>query len=69
MSQVSTNYSNYSEYYEAFDNDPNYYRCPHCKGTGMDKWEEFECYNCFGEGYLALGALSELPDLTAPVYR
>lgn len=27
-------------------------RCPRCKGTGLDRWEEDDCEECFGEGAL-----------------
>jgi len=29
--------------------DP-YDRCPRCKGTGLDRWEEDDCDECLGEG-------------------
>lgn len=25
-------------------------RCPQCKGTGLDRWEQDDCTTCFGEG-------------------
>jgi DnaJ-class molecular chaperone len=37
--------------------------CPSCKGTGLDKWEEYDCETCYGEGVLP-PLLSDLPELT-----
>lgn len=51
-----SNFQNYIDYYEDWDEveeDP----CPSCKGTGMDKWEEFECETCAGEGYIPRSGL------------
>lgn len=30
-----------------------YVRCPRCKGTGLDRWEEDDCDECLGEGSIA----------------
>lgn len=46
-----SNLQNYSDVYDEWDKaeeDP----CPSCNGTGMDRWEEFECETCWGEGYI-----------------
>lgn len=37
--------------------DPNHlpvpmFKCSACKGTGMDRWEEDYCNECWGEGEL-----------------
>lgn len=45
-----SNLSNYGDYYNEWDDDDNRDTCPDCRGTGMDKWEEYECATCGGEG-------------------
>jgi DnaJ-class molecular chaperone len=56
---MSSNYDNdqydetdlISKFYEEWDNAEEEI-CPACKGTGLDKWEEYDCETCFGEGVL-----------------
>lgn len=48
---VSSNLDNYGDFYDELDNDEDI--CKACGGTGMDKWEEYDCPVCFGEGYLS----------------
>jgi len=62
-----SNLLNYGDYYDNYEEDA--YKCPQCKGSGMDRYEEFECIHCFGEGYIYLGALAKWTNLDSPVYR
>ena len=48
------------KFYEEWDNAEEEI-CPSCKGTGLDRWEEYDCEMCFGEGVL----MPDLSDLTA----
>lgn len=27
-------------------------KCPACYGTGLDRYEDVDCLNCFGDGYV-----------------
>lgn len=43
--------SNYGDYYDEWDNSDTT-PCKACRGTGLDKWEEFDCEICGGEGVI-----------------
>lgn len=47
-----SNLLNYADYYEEWDEGEGE-ECRTCRGTGMDKWEEFECEDCGGEGKIS----------------
>lgn len=51
-----------SKFYEEWDETLEV-PCRVCHGTGMDRYEEFECAACFGEG-VEPPVLTELSDLT-----
>jgi hypothetical protein len=54
--RYDSNLQNYADYYDEWD-EVEEDRCPSCHGTGMDKWEEFECEDCAGEGYIPRSGL------------
>lgn len=51
-----SNLQNYADYYEEWD-EADEDLCQACNGTGMDRWEEFECEVCWGEGYIPRSGL------------
>ena len=46
-----SNLLNYGDYYDEFDDLPEV-ECHSCRGTGLDKYEEFDCPDCQGEGFV-----------------
>lgn len=54
------------DYVSSNDHQESFYsRCPRCKGTGLDRWEEDDCTTCFGEGQVA----NDLPNAAPIVNR
>jgi hypothetical protein len=39
------------DYFEVLKEDTGL-RCQSCYGTGLDRYEDVDCLNCWGEGFL-----------------
>lgn len=48
----STEFEEESEFLEEYEFEDNSTKCNACFGTGLDRYEDVDCMNCYGDGFV-----------------